>query len=51
VEHHGGQVTRLTANANAADGGIDLYLSTRDNGLIQRAVQVKRVRPVSAFLA
>jgi hypothetical protein len=41
-EHHGGQVVRLTANANAADGGIDLYLSTRDDGFVQRAVQVKR---------
>ena len=41
-EHHGGQVIRLTANANAADGGIDLYLSVGDDGSIQRAVQVKR---------
>ncbi|MFG1279908.1 restriction endonuclease [Xanthobacter autotrophicus] len=41
-EHHGGRVMRMTANANAADGGIDLYVSTRDDGCIQRAVQVKR---------
>lgn len=41
-DHHGGRVTRLTANANAADGGIDLYLSVSSAGSIQRAVQVKR---------
>lgn len=41
-EHHGGRVIRTTANANTADGGIDLYLTVRDNGSVQRAVQVKR---------
>lgn len=41
-DHHGGQVLRMTANANSADGGVDLYLSARDDGTIQRAVQVKR---------
>lgn len=41
-EHHGGEVVRLTANANAPDGGIDLYLSQSSDGAIQRAVQVKR---------
>lgn len=42
TEHHGGEVVRLTANANAPDGGIDLYLSQGSDGAIQRAVQVKR---------
>lgn len=41
-EHHGGQVIRTTANANAADGGIDLYLALGDDGSLRRAVQVKR---------
>jgi restriction endonuclease Mrr len=41
-EHHGGEVTRLMANANVADGGIDLYLSHSGDGKVQRAVQVKR---------
>lgn len=41
-DHHGGEVSRLTANANAPDGGIDLYVSVGSNGAIQRAVQVKR---------
>lgn len=41
-EHHGGRVIRTTANANAADGGIDLYLSLEDDGSLLRAVQVKR---------
>ncbi|MDO6758112.1 restriction endonuclease [Phaeobacter inhibens] len=41
-EHHGGQVVRTTANANAADGGIDLYLTLGDDGSLRRAVQVKR---------
>ena len=41
-EHHGGQVIRTTANVNAADGGIDLYLVLGDDSTIKRAVQVKR---------
>jgi len=41
-EHHGGEVVRMTANANAADGGIDLYITSNDDGTIQRVVQVKR---------
>ncbi|WP_170431569.1 restriction endonuclease [Ruegeria arenilitoris] len=41
-EHHGGQVIRTTANVNAADGGIDLYLVVADDATIRRAVQVKR---------
>ena len=41
-EHHGGRVSRITANANAADGGIDLYITAGDDGAIRRAVQVKR---------
>lgn len=40
-EHHGGQIIRVSANANSADGGIDLYLVAED-GAIRRAVQVKR---------
>lgn len=40
-EQHGGDVIRLSANANAADGGIDLVLIS-DGGNIRRAVQVKR---------
>lgn len=40
-EHHGGQVVRVSANANSADGGIDLYL-VAEGGAIRRAVQVKR---------
>ncbi|KAB0265135.1 restriction endonuclease [Microvirga brassicacearum] len=40
-EHHGGQVVRISTNANSADGGIDLYLA-ESNGIIQRAIQVKR---------
>jgi restriction endonuclease Mrr len=41
-EHHGGRIDRITANANAADGGIDLYLITEEDGVMRRAVQVKR---------
>nr|WP_246812763.1 restriction endonuclease [Ensifer sp. ENS07] len=41
-EHHGGQVIRTTANANSPDGGIDLYLAYGDDGMVRRAVQVKR---------
>ncbi|MDQ1901924.1 restriction endonuclease [Paracoccus sp. WLY502] len=41
-EHHGGEVIRTTANANAADGGIDLYLTIGSDGAVKRAVQVKR---------
>lgn len=40
-EHHGGHVIRVSANANSADGGIDLYL-VAEGGAIRRAVQVKR---------
>ncbi|WP_315783186.1 restriction endonuclease [Bradyrhizobium sp. SZCCHNPS1003] len=40
-EHYAGDILRLTANANAPDGGIDLFISNRD-GQVQRAVQVKR---------
>jgi restriction system protein len=40
-EHHGGEIVRLTANANAADGGVDLVLVS-DGGLVRRAVQIKR---------
>ena len=40
-EHCGGDVVKITANANAADGGIDLVLIS-DNGEVRRAVQVKR---------
>ena len=40
-DHYGGEVVRLTANANTPDGGIDLILLTHD-GRIRRAVQVKR---------
>lgn len=41
-EHHGGVVIRTTANANAADGGIDLYIAVGEDGHVRRAVQVKR---------
>lgn len=41
-EHHGGVVVRTTANANAADGGIDLYIAVGEDGGVRRAVQVKR---------
>jgi restriction system protein len=40
-EHYDGEVLRLTANANAPDGGIDLLIVS-DGGLIRRAIQVKR---------
>ena len=40
-DHYGGDVLRVTANANAPDGGIDL-LMVSDGGLVRRAVQVKR---------
>lgn len=40
-EHYGGDILRLTANANAADGGIDLFVVSAD-GKVKRAVQVKR---------
>ncbi len=41
-DHHGGEVTRLSANANSADNGTDLYLARAYDGTIQRAIQVKR---------
>jgi restriction system protein len=40
-EHHGGEIIRLTANAYAADGGIDLIIVS-DGGTVRRAVQIKR---------
>ncbi|UUL82516.1 restriction endonuclease [Sphingomonas qomolangmaensis] len=40
-EREGGDVIRMSANATAADGGIDLFVVTK-NGAITRAVQVKR---------
>lgn len=40
-ERHGGEIVRLTANANAADGGVDLIVVS-DGGRVSRAVQVKR---------
>lgn len=40
-EHYGGDVLRVGANASAADGGIDLFIVSKD-GLVKRAVQVKR---------
>ena len=40
-EYYGGDVERLTANANAADGGIDLIILS-NGGVLRRAVQVKR---------
>lgn len=40
-DHYGGDVTKVTANANAPDGGIDLMI-VADGGLVRRAVQVKR---------
>jgi hypothetical protein len=40
-EHYSCDVHRVTANANTADGGIDLFL-VEDNGKIHSAVQVKR---------
>jgi restriction system protein len=40
-EHYRCDVHRVTANANSADGGIDLFLA-EDNGKIHSAVQVKR---------
>ena len=51
-EHLRCDVLRTTANVNAPDGGIDLYVCSVD-GKIERAVQVKRritreVEPVSA---
>lgn len=41
-DHLGGEVHRSTANANASDGGIDLYTVFSSNGSIRRAIQVKR---------
>jgi restriction endonuclease Mrr len=40
-DYYGGDVLRVTANANAPDGGIDLFIVSKD-GLVSRAVQVKR---------
>jgi restriction system protein len=40
-DQFGGEVTKVTANANAADGGIDLIIASK-NGVMRRAVQVKR---------
>ncbi|WP_423321458.1 restriction endonuclease [Azospirillum sp. 11R-A] len=40
-DYYGADVTKVTANANAADGGVDLIVASRD-GVIRRAVQVKR---------
>lgn len=40
-DHYGGDVLRVTANANAPDGGIDLMI-VNDGGLVRRAIQVKR---------
>ena len=40
-EHYGGDVMKVTANANAPDGGIDLMI-VADGGHVRRAVQVKR---------
>lgn len=40
-EREGGDVIRLSANATAADGGIDLFVVMK-NGVVTRAVQVKR---------
>lgn len=41
TEHHGGEIVKLTANANAPDGGVDLIV-VHEGGDIRRAVQVKR---------
>lgn len=40
-DHYQCDVMRLTANANTADGGIDLVVASKD-GIVCRAVQVKR---------
>lgn len=40
-DYHGGDVFRITANANAPDGGVDLFVASQD-GLVRRAVQVRR---------
>lgn len=40
-DHYECDIHRVTANANSADGGIDLFL-VEDNGKIYSAVQVKR---------
>lgn len=40
-DHYKCDIHRVTANANSADGGIDLFL-VEDNGKIHSAVQVKR---------
>lgn len=40
-DYYGGEIQRVTANANSPDGGIDLLIVSAD-GVIKRAIQVKR---------
>ncbi len=50
-DFYGGEILRLTANANTPDGGIDLIVVS-NGGLVKRAIQIKRritrdVEPIS----
>jgi hypothetical protein len=40
-EHYGGEILRITANANSPDDGIDLFMVS-DGDIVRRAVQIKR---------